>query len=291
MARQSACAVPAAASGRYTARDALRHHAMTLRPSAVAASGDLAGLTVVLTRPAGSAGALARQVRARGGHALLLPGLSLRAAADPATVREELQQALQDDVLIFNSPAAVHHAGRLCPLSSHASVLAVGQGTAQALRRQGLTQARAPQRQDSEGLLDEPALQQLAGRRVALIGAAGGRGLLRPALLTRGASVREVQVYQRLPPRLDRRHHAAVLAASTPRVMLISSAEALGHLQRQLPTPVWQALRDDVVVVSSERLREAALAAGFARVVQARSALGAAMLDAVAEVAAGLHAP
>ncbi|MET0330969.1 MAG: uroporphyrinogen-III synthase [Dyella sp.] len=264
---------------------------MTLRPSAVAASGDLAGLTVALTRPVGSAGALARQVRARGGQALLLPGLSLRAAADPATAREQLQQALQDDVLIFSSPAAVHHAARLCPLRSHARVLAVGQSTARALRRQGLSQALAPSRQDSEGLLDEPTLQQLAGRRVALIGAAGGRGLLRPALAARGACVREVYVYRRLPPRLDRRHRDAVLTVSTPLVLLISSAEALSHLPRQLPAPAWQALLGAVVVVSSERLRQAAQAAGFARVVQARSALSAAMLDAVAGVAASLHAP
>jgi uroporphyrinogen-III synthase len=288
MARQSACAMPAAASGRYTARDAHRRHAMTYRPS-TAAQGDLAGLTVVLTRPAGSAGAQARQVRARGGQPLLLPGLSLRAVTDPAAARAQLRHALHDDVLIFSSPAAVRHAARLCPLRSHAAVLAVGQGTARALRRQGMRQVQVPQRQDSEGLLDEPALQQLAGRRVALIGAAGGRAMLGPALVARGAQLREVHVYQRQPPRLDRRHHAALMAAATPLVLLISSAEALGHLQRQLPAPAWQALLCGAVVVSSERLREVAQAAGFIRVMQAPSALSAAMLDTAATVASGLH--
>ena len=259
---------------------------MTPPSTAVAASGDLAGLTVVLTRPAGSAGALARQVRARGGQALLLPGLSLRGVADPAAARHQLQQALQDDVLIFSSPAAVRHAARLGPLRSQAGVLAVGQGTLRALRRQGLVQARAPHRQDSEGLLDEPLLQQLDGRRVALIGAAGGRALLGPTLAARGAQLREVHVYRRLPPRLDRRHHSALLAASPPLVMLVSSAEALGHLAAQLPPPAWQLLRDGVAVVSSERLRDVARAAGFTRIVQAPSALGAAMLDAAAAVVA-----
>jgi uroporphyrinogen-III synthase len=262
---------------------------MTIRPAAVSAPGDLAGLTLVLTRPAGSAGALARQVRARGGQALLLPGLSLRAVADPAAARAGVQQALHDDVLIFSSPAAVRHAARLCALRSDACVLAVGQGTAQALHRHGLRQAQAPQRQDSEGLLDEPALQRLAGRRVALIGAAGGRGLLGPALAARGALLREVHVYRRQPARLDRRHCGAVLAAATPLVVLISSAEALSHLQRQLPALAWQALLRGVAVVSSERLREAAQAAGFARVLQAQSALSTAMLDA-ATAAASLHA-
>lgn len=261
---------------------------MTPRPTAVAASGDLAGLTVVLTRPAGSASALVRQVRARGGQPLLLPGLSLRGVADPAAARQQLQQALHDDVLIFSSPAAVRHAARLAPLRSQAHVLAVGQGTLRALHRHGLVQARAPQRQDSEGLLDEPLLRQLSGRRVALIGAAGGRALLGPALVARGAQWREVHVYRRLPPRLDRRHHDALLAATRPLVMLISSAEALGHLAAQLPAPAWQLLRDGVAVVSSARLRDVAAAAGFTRIAQAPSALGAAMLDATAAVKADL---
>jgi len=68
--------------------------------------------------------------------------------------------------------------------------------------------------------------------------------------------------------------------------MLVSSAEALGHLAAQLPPPAWQLLRDGVAVVSSERLRDVARAAGFTRIVQAPSALGAAMLDAAAAVVA-----
>lgn len=245
----------------------------------------LQGLTVVLTRPAGTAAALARQVRSLGGQALLLPGLSLRPAGDPLAVRRGLRQALHDDVLIFSSPAAVRYAARLMPLHSRAIVLAVGQATARVLQQFGLSQARAPLgRQDSEALLDDPALQALHGTRVSLIGAAAGRDLLRRQLLARGAQLRQLHVYQRQAPRLDRRHADALYAVSQPLVTLISSAEALGHLQQALPPAAWQVLQDGFIVVSSQRLQLIAQGLGFTRIVQAASALSEAMLRAAAEV-------
>lgn len=235
---------------------------------------------VVITRPAGTAAALARRVRAGGGVPLLLPGLSLRAVSDPA-LRAAMRAALGDDVLVFTSPAAVRFAALLAPLRTKAAVLAVGQGTAQALRRHGVS-AQAPSRQDSEGLLDLPAAQVLRGKRVALVGAPGGRGVLRDQLAARGARLREVQVYRRVSPRLDRRHVDAVLALPRSARVLLSSAEALHHLVALLPAPALVRLRAAVVVVSSERLAQAARTAGFARIVQAESALAADLLKAAA---------
>ena len=235
---------------------------------------------VVVTRPTGTAAALARRVRACGGAPLLMPGLSLRGVDDAAT-RTALRAALGDDLLVFTSPAAVRYAAALAPLRTRAIVLAVGQGTAHALRRHGVL-AQAPSRQDSEGLLDLPAAQALHGRRVALIGAPGGRGVLREQLAARGARLREVQVYRRVPPRLDRRHFEAVLALPRSARVLISSGEALENLMHALPPPALVRLRAAVAVVSSERLAQAAHAAGFARIVQADSALAADLLAAAA---------
>lgn len=241
---------------------------------------DLRGRIVVITRPAGTATALARRVRARGGLPLLLPGLALRGVADPASARAGLRAALADELVIFTSPAAVRHAGALMPLQTAASVLAVGQGTARALRRHGIAAPLAPQRQDSEGLLEHPALHDLGGRRVALIGAPGGRGVLREQLAVRGAQLRELHVYRRVPPRLDRRHVAALLQLPASARVLLSSAEALQNLRQLLPPPAWARLCAATAVVSSERLDAAARAAGFTRTTLAASALSADLLDA-----------
>lgn len=238
------------------------------------------GRSVVITRPAGTATALARRVRALGGTPLLLPGLALRGVADDGDTRTELCAALTDELLIFTSPAAVRYAAAFAPLQTEAIVLAVGQGTARALRRHGIHAPLTPQRQDSEGLLGHPALRDPRDRRIALVGAPGGRGMLREQLVALGAQLREVHVYRRVSPRLDRRHVDALSQLPATARVLLSSVEALRNLQAILPPPAWDRLCAATVIVSSERLVAAAREAGFARVVLASSALSADLLTA-----------
>ncbi|WP_426701103.1 uroporphyrinogen-III synthase [Rhodanobacter sp. Col0626] len=238
------------------------------------------GRIVVITRPVGTATALARRVRALGGTPLLLPGLALRGMADGVDAGAGLRAALMDELLIFTSPAAVRYAAALAPLQTRAIVLAVGQATARALRRHGIHAPLTPARQDSEGLLGHPALLEPGGRRIALIGAPDGRGMLREQLVAQGARFREVHVYRRVSPRLDRRHVDALLQLPASAKVLLSSAEALRNLQETLPPPAWSRLCAATAVVSSERLATAAGDAGFARVVAAPSALSADLLAA-----------
>ncbi len=241
---------------------------------------DLRGRTIMITRPAGTAAALVRRVRALGGVPLLLPGLALRGVGDERDVREALQAALGDELIIFTSPAAVRHAAALTPLRTSATVLAVGQGTARALRRHDIWSVLAPARQDSEGLLEQPALQDLRDCRVALIGAAGGRGLLRGELVTRGARLHEVHVYRRVAPRLNRRHLDLVQSLPPSALILLSSVEALEFLRQWATPAAWARMSASTAIVSSERLAVAALEAGFLRIVRAASALSADLLQA-----------
>lgn len=245
----------------------------------------LRGRIVVITRPAGTAVALARRVRALGGEPMLLPGLSLRSIADEDAARAGLLAALGDELMVFTSPAAVRHAAALVPLRTAATVLAVGRGTARVLSLHGVDTPLVPLQQDSEGLLEHPALRELRGRRVALIGAPGGRGVLRQQLAARGAQLRELHVYRRVPPRLDRRHIDALLQLPASARVLLSSAEALQNLQQLLPPPAWAQLCAATAVVSSERLAAAAHAAGFSRIVLAASALSADLLEAALHAA------
>lgn len=251
-----------------------------MRQQSQANNDDLRHRIVVITRPVGTASALARTVRALGGVPLLLPGLALRGVIDEAAARAGLQAALTDELLIFTSPAAVRFAAALAPLQTSATVLAVGQGTARALHRHGIGAPHAPRQQDSEGLLDHPALHDLQGHRVALIGAPGGRGVLREQLAARGAQLRELHVYRRIAPRLDRRHREALLQLPASAWVLLSSAEALHNLCQLLPPPALARFCAATAVVSSDRLATAARAAGFARIVLAASALSADLLGA-----------
>lgn len=254
----------------------------------MARNAPLRGTCIAITRPVGTGTTLARQVRARGGVPLSLPGSSLREAPDRAAARAQLVAALACDVAIFTSPAAVHFAAKLGRLRGPQCILGPGAGTLRALRRAGVVHGEAPQREDSEGLLALPALQAVRGRRVAIIGAAGGRGLLQRELARRGAHVVQAHVYLRLPARLDQRHATALRGAATrPLYVLLSSAAALAAILAALPAPARTALLGGTAVASSARLAVAARDAGFARVLRATSAHGGAMLEAVADDRAG----
>ena len=244
----------------------------------------LQGRRVAITRPAGTAAALVAAVRARGGTPVLLPGLSLREAQDTRAAAMALDHALTADVIVFTSPAAVAHARQLHPLVTRAQVCALGAGTAKALARAGIADVHFPDREDSEGLLAMDIMSQLGHARVALVGAAGGRGILRSVLRERSARFDEVHVYRRGSARLDARHRAAASAFIRRDLVLLSSAEALGNLRQGLDGAPWQALLGAAWIVSSERLATMARDAGIGRVHVASSAQGPALLDRAARV-------
>lgn len=231
----------------------------------------LAGACVAITRPVGAGAALRARVLALGGTAVPLPGSSLREADDPDAARTALRGALGGDVVIFTSPAAVRFAARLLPLRTRAAVIVPGSGTAAALRIAGLD-ATIPARADSEGMLALPGLQRVRGKRVGIVGAPGGRGLLDGTLRERGARITAAHVYQRVPARLDRRHASALSRNRAPLYVPLSSSEALRNLLAALPGNAKRALLGGTAIASSARLLQAARAAGFARVLRAESA-------------------
>lgn len=232
----------------------------------------LTGTCIAITRPAGQGATFARRARTLGGRAFTLPGSSLRGIDDDAT-RARLAAALASDVAIFTSPAAVRFARALQPLATRAAVLAPGTGTRAALARAGLPAAITPNAENSEGLLALPLLAAVRGKRIGIIGAAGGRGMLQRELAACGATLIEAHVYARHAPHLTRRHFEALLRARrTALYVPLSSSEALANLLAVLPDPARAALLAGSAVASSARIAAAARDAGFARVVQAASA-------------------
>ncbi len=223
--------------------------------------------TLLSLRPRGQHAALRRAAAPLGAQVLGLSPWALVAQRDDAT-RTALAQALGADRVVFSSPAAVHAAARLVPLNApHPGTwLAVGAGTAAALRAHGATGVQAPQRMDSEGLLDLPALAQLQGLRAALVTAPGGRGVIAQTLQDRGAELQRVDVYRRQALRLPPRQLQRLRRQPLPWVLALSSAEALGLLLEQLPADLLLCLRSQQVVGASPRLVALAQEAGFARV-------------------------
>jgi len=221
----------------------------------------LAGATVVVTRPAGSAEPIKRRVRQLGGQALSLPGTALRKADDAKSAKAALLAARVSDVVVFVSPAAMKYAFALANLRFPPTTLvcAMGEATARALRRRGVKKILVPMdTQNSEGLLALPELQRLRGKRVAIIGAPGGRELLADTFRSRKARVQAVHVYRRTPPRFRRDQLLLLENADAPLITLITSEEILDNLRGVLPLPLFGKLAAGELVVSSTRLALAA---------------------------------
>ncbi|MBO9715814.1 MAG: uroporphyrinogen-III synthase [Pseudoxanthomonas sp.] len=240
---------------------------------------------LVSLRAQGEHAAMRRAAARHGGGLLALSPWRLQPRADDAS-RHALDVALQAPVLVFTSPAAVRAAAGLAPLRPRPGQhwLAVGAGTAAALRRAGVVGVQAPARMDSEGLLALPALAST--HRVGLVTAPEGRGLLAATLAARGTTVDRADVYAREPVPLPAAALARLAALEVPACLALSSEQALRLVVAQLPVDAARVLRGAAVAAASERLAGIAAGLGWQRIVLAGSPRPAALARAAAEALA-----
>lgn len=240
-------------------------------------------VTVITTRPSGQGVNLCRALRRRGMNAWNLPTVRLAATDDEGAARDGLASALRGDVLIFTSPAAVHHALALWPLelAARASCFAVGESTARVLRDANLGPVFVPGEASSEGLLAMEQLVHVRDQQVAIVGAPGGRQLLGDRLARRGADISRVNVYQRLPAQWNARHWRALESVQKPVLTTVTSAQTMTQLAERLSASNWRRLCAGIALASSPRLAGLARQLGFARVERALSATDAELIAAI----------
>lgn len=192
----------------------------------------LKSLNIVVTRPRDQAVGLSQSITKLGGNAILFPLLEIAPAADSSELNTLKQHLSTYDLLIFISPNAVKYGmDALGNIPNTVRVATVGQSSAQALRDLGIANVIAPtDRFDSESLLALPALQNVAGWKVAILRGNGGRELLGDTLKARGALVDYVTCYERSKPELD----AYSVLKADPHAVNVTSSEALGNLWQGL---------------------------------------------------------
>jgi uroporphyrinogen-III synthase len=241
---------------------------------------DLKGRGILVTRASHQAAGLSQRIQAGQGRAIRFPALEIAACEQPERVRSLLQQHW--DVIIFVSPNAVTHALKL--LSDNrlqATLGAVGQATAAALRQYGYSIDLVPvDRYDSEGLLMLAPLRKMVGQRVLIVRGKGGRALLGERLEVRGAEVVYAEVYQRKKPIAD---PAPLLARWQEQIDLVTttSVEVLDNLIALLGERGWPLLRATPLLVISERMRREAEKKGFETILLANGADDDAIMSAI----------
>jgi uroporphyrinogen-III synthase len=230
----------------------------------------LAGRTVLVTRPAAQASALAQAIQAAGGDAFVFPALAVE-AVPVAALSAPLARLAEADIAIFISPsaarfgmAAIHSGGGL---PSSVLVFAVGPGTARALQAQGVSGVVTPDGQDSEALLALPQLTDVAGKRVMIVRGVGGRALLADTLAARGAQVQFMECYRRVRPQADAAPLLARWREGRIDAVTVTSAETLENLAALLGEPGISLLSNTPLFAPHEKIAQAARRFGIAHVI------------------------
>lgn len=192
----------------------------------------LAGIGILVTRPARQAAGFAQKLAALGGASVIFPAIAILPPADPAALARAHAALPAYDFAVFVSANAVEH-GAPDPRRWPAGLVALapGPGTAEALAAVGIADVRIPATTfDSEGLLALPELTVVRGRRVLIFRGDGGREVLGDTLVARGAQVDYVACYRRSPPSTGGAGLAEAFRDGRIDVVTITSTEGLDNL-------------------------------------------------------------
>ncbi|MDD5577798.1 MAG: uroporphyrinogen-III synthase [Methylobacter sp.] len=226
---------------------------------------------ILVTRPAHQADNLCRLIEEHGGIPIRFPTLNIVEPDGCFTIRQTLSALDSFQCVCFMSANAVDFAlkansGKIVR-SKTVRFAAIGQATAQALKRAGLLVDLLPEDgYNSEGLLAMPQLQHVKGQKILIIRGEGGRDELANTLRSRGAQVEYLDVYKRVIPDIDVAPVLNLLAENKLDVITITSVEALQNLLTMLGKEKHKLLFAVPLVVISERIRNMAADMGFERI-------------------------
>lgn len=225
----------------------------------------LAGVRVVVTRPAAQAASLCQLIEARGGSAIAFPAIEIRAPESTPALATLPNRLDQFDMAIFVSANAVAGAAQLigAALPAGLQLAAVGKSTRGALEQLWRRPVICPdQGANSEALLQAAELQRLKGRRIIIFRGQGGRELLAQTLSQRGATVEYAEVYRRARPAGDLGR--LVAQRPPPEFITATSNEILQNLYDMATGTQRDWLLARQLVVISERAVQLAGELGFA---------------------------
>ncbi len=239
---------------------------------------ELAGLRVLVTRPAPQGRVLADGIITRGGQATFFPTIDFI----QRDVSAELAQLSAQEWIIFTSPQAVAALNPDVLRKTTSKIAAIGAGTAKALTEAGVTVTLYPTAEwNSEGLLALPEFTHVTHQKIAIIRGVGGRELLDKVLAERGATVLSVIAYERILPKLDAGPVQAAIREHNFDCIVTTSATGVENLLTLIGPDLQKNVLTIPLFVMSERIKMLAEQLGFRTIVVIQTASNEAIIDAL----------
>lgn len=250
----------------------------------------LAGLRVLVTRPAHQAQGLIAALREQGAEPVPFPLLDIAPIDETETSAYNQIKARILDLdlyagVIFISPNAARIGEQWIDtywpqLPVGINWLAIGAGTAATLTALGIPAYHVAGGFDSEALLADPLLSNIDEKRFLILRGEGGRELLAETLKSRGADVDYADLYRRICPRYNQTQIKSTIYAQRLSVILITSGMALDNLLELAGAE--PDLLETALIVPSRRIADLARARGFKRIRIADGPDDSSMIRAIA---------
>ncbi len=219
----------------------------------------LHGVGVLVTRPRTLVTELVNAIEEQGGFAYCFPVMEI-VPFDENVVQKHAAEMEKPDVVIFISRNAVEYG---IQHTDGGEIAVIGPATAKAVEAAGRVVDIQPSKgYDSEHLLAEAALQDVAGKHVRIIRGTSGRELLADALVERGATVEYLSVYERQLPEIGPETLADLEARwrqGEINVVTVMSVQSLRNLAKILPAWCAAQLESTPLVTPAGRVLKEAL--------------------------------
>ena len=216
--------------------------------------GPLQGVGVLVTRPRTQAAELVAAIEAQGGEAWCFPVLEI-APFDALDIRNSVSRLGTPDIVVFVSRNAVEYG---IDFTDGADIAAIGPATASAVAAAGrVVDIQPADGFDSEHLLAEPRLRDVAGKRIRIIRGRDGRELLAEELRKRGATIEYLSVYERRLPKISADTAAALEGRWREggiNVITVMSVQSLTNLIELLPAWCARQLTETPLVTPAARV-------------------------------------
>ena len=201
------------------------------------------------------------------------PCLEIVTVSDTDFVRKQIIETSHSDVFVFTSQNAVIHAFKIQPnwkISKNATVIAVGNKTAEILEQHYSGDIWVPEKHNSEG-----AIELIKGLKktlsLALITGKLGRDEIQNYCESNKIKLTQINVYQRQIPTVDS-DVIQEIQNSKDLLILATSTTTLAHIKKMVSEDLYKKLQQQTIISASDRITEFAMKQGFQNIMTTNTA-------------------